>query len=381
MLKKLVTCGAIAATATLITLMNTGMGRAIVVVSTPSDSVVRYGSYSGVARIASRRTSGDLYTCTGSLLRGGLHILTAAHCVTDDRGNRNATRTGVRFVERSGTFAIASNGYYIYPSWRGNLFRGNDLAVLRLSQRVSGVQQYDIYRGASEVGRTFIKVGYGQIGIGNLGARPDLYGTGKLIGLNRFDGRGEDFVIQGKPLPGRQLLFDFDNGTFQNNFFIGSDLGWGYREINVAPGDSGSPSFISNQIAGVTSYRATFSAITDVDNILNSSFGEYASETRASFFQSFITNAVRGRYRSAVIPAAQSSTATTRSLDLATNDQTSLVGVSSTESPTTVPEPSSVLALAAGALGVGVLLRQRQTSASHGHSSLREFIPSATPKF
>ncbi len=39
----------------------------------------------------------DLGSCTGSLLGGGQHILTAAHCVTDGSGNINVSDLDVTF--------------------------------------------------------------------------------------------------------------------------------------------------------------------------------------------------------------------------------------------------------------------------------------------
>ena len=73
------------------------------------------------------------------------------------------------------------------------------------------------------------------------------------------------------------------------------DLGLGNDEVMSAPGDSGGPSFINGQVAGITSYGLRLSRRTgrpprtsDVDNQLNSSYGEFGIDTRVSFFSGWI---------------------------------------------------------------------------------------------
>ena len=352
------------ATATLTTLITAEAGRAIVTVDSPYNHVVPYGRFSGVGQLQIANTAGEVNVCTGSLLRGGQYMRTAAHCLTDELGRRNALSTTVSFTDSPNLYSVASNGYFIYPGWKGNFYSGNDIAVVRLSRKVSGVQQYYIYRSRAEVGRVFTKVGYGNIGTGYLGERTDLYGTGKLFGQNRFDALGEDIpYVRGNPLPGRQLLFDFDNGYDTNNFFIGSDAGLGTKEINAARGDSGGPSFIGSRIAGVTSYRERLSSV-DVDSVSNSSFGEYTGETRVTFFRNFITKAVAGKYRPSRLASASRISPMSSTANLAGSFPVNkeLGDDSSTESSVSVPEPSSVLAiLAFGVLGAGVL-RKRKVS-------------------
>lgn len=158
-------------------------------------------------------------------------------------------------------------------------------------------EQYEIYRGQDEIGRTFTKVGYGRTGIGTEGA---VKGSNPYIlayfGQNRFDALGEDFYGN-LVVPDSQLLYDFDNGMSERNVFLSSnglsDLGLGNKEVNIAPGDSGSPAFIGNLVGGISSYNASDFDI-DIDSVRNSSLGEIAGDVRVSSYASFIDAAVAG---------------------------------------------------------------------------------------
>lgn len=329
----------IVAVGALLTALGTGGGaQAIITAGTPENYVVPPGDFSGVAGLLSLDRSGELSICTGSLLTGGLHLLTAAHCLTDTQGNFEVINTTAIFELSDGFFSldIADDGYFIFPDWSGNLFRGDDIAVLKLAEPApTDVEQYDIYRGADEVGQVFTQVGYGQGGTGDEGAV--LPGGTKRFGQNRFDALGDildPLYRQTFPdftgvVPGSQLLFDFDNGLPENDAFSSlgiSDLGLGNNEVGTGQGDSGGPSFIGNAIAGVSSYGADTISPPDIDTEFNRSFGEIAGNTRVSLYASFVDDAVAGKVSSAVL----------------------------------VPEPSSVLgAIAFGAWGASTLLRRK----------------------
>ncbi|MBC8229691.1 PEP-CTERM sorting domain-containing protein [bacterium] len=62
-----------------------------------------------------------------------------------------------------------------------------------------------------------------------------------------------------------------------------------------APGDSGGPTFIDGEIAGITSYGVTLwggdVSTSDIDGpfpTLNNSFGEFAGDTRVAYYADFI---------------------------------------------------------------------------------------------
>ncbi|MBD1871555.1 trypsin-like serine protease [Cyanobacteria bacterium FACHB-471] len=363
--------------ATLSTLASAEASRAIVTATNNPDArLVEAGAYSGVARLSLTNVSGNTTSCTGSLLRDGLHLLTAAHCITDGQGDRDIVSATASFTELTNSFSVATNGFFILPGWQGDLLSGNDLAILKLTRRVVGVDRYGIYRDTDEVGQIFTKVGYGRIGTGNLGERADLFGRGKLFGQNRFDARAEDFPnLIPNSTPGSQLLFDFDNGRPANNFFADSDLGLGSREVNTAPGDSGSPAFIGKLIAGITTYGERGTGSTDLDDTVNSSFGEYSSETRVSSYRGYIARVLDGTINPSYIPASVLASAATGrdasgtspvaladSLD--TNRETDESSASAT-----VPEPSSLMSLLAATVWGAVCVWKRKPKAGKQLSS------------
>ena len=100
---------------------------------------------------------------------------------------------------------------------------------------------------------------------------------------------------------GDKVLFsDFDDGTAAHDafglFFGLNGLGQGADEVSTSSGDSGGPSFINGQIAGVTSFgiRVFFldGSSSDVDELTNSSFGEFNAFTRVSQYQGWTDSQV-----------------------------------------------------------------------------------------
>jgi hypothetical protein len=247
----------------------------------------------------------DNHSCSGSLLITGRHILTVAHCVTDEFGQPDyisPSEYTVYFNLPSGKVSIPVSQIYIHPEWYSDTNYNNDIAILELSQPApESANRYEIYTGFDEIGQTIQKVGYGGVATGNLGqnVESDIVST-KRIGLNRYDTFGEFFnkyPYYYNMQPGKQLVYDFDNGLPQNDAFgqeFGiQDLGLGLSEIGISPGDSGGPAFINGKIAGLTSTSfPSAKAGVDVTNSLDSSFGEYASDTRVSVFVDWINQII-----------------------------------------------------------------------------------------
>lgn len=91
------------------------------------------------------------------------------------------------------------------------------------------------------------------------------------------------------------LTMDVQNDAF--DFFFGiANLGLGIDEAMSAPGDSGGPSFSNSVITGVTSYGITLEyndgSASDINAILDSSFGEFSGDTRVSSYVSFVDSLV-----------------------------------------------------------------------------------------
>ncbi len=288
-------------------------------------------------------TSQGVFGCTGSLLSTGRHILTAAHCVTNNAGNLNASSVNAHFELASGNLTISGSNITVHPSFNGNVLAGGDIAIIELDSVVPGaVTRYDIYRASNEIGKVGAKAGYGRFGRGNNGDTSNSNGHLRA-GYNRYDTGGETLGFA----PGTQLMFDFDNGNPENDAFGVRNgihgLGLGDREVNSAPGDSGGPTFIDQKIAGVTSY-GLLTPQTDIDNTINSSFGEISGDTRVSFYADFVDAVLAGALFTGHDQAAGSSI---------------LVTVSAIRNS---PTPGAVSAQTAVIAGVG----QGEASASSG---------------
>lgn len=303
----------------LLPLLTQEPGRTIVAVD--EDALLRQislpGEFSGVVSLEGSLT-GDAPTpfCTGSLLTGGQYILTAAHCLTDE--NTTTIVSGLLNQPFAATFDLASgftqvliSDLFVFPGWQGSVLNGGDIALLRLLEPAPAeAEQYDIYRNTDELGQSFLKVGYGDIGTGTTG---DILPNGlfAFFGQNQFEATEADFVdlLFNPPTtvsPLSQLLYDFDSGFPIDNLF--GSLGLGSLEVNTGFGDSGGPAFIGNRIAGLTSYGIGGFGLTfpsDIDTETNSTFGELSGDTRVSTYASFVDAVLAGR----IAPSGQNTAA------------------------------------------------------------------------
>ncbi len=265
------------------------------------------GVYDGVAQVQVERTDlkpGYASFGTSTLLSDGLHMLTAAHLFTTTSGVDVTTAITIYFQTESG-LATRTATAVVNPLWNGDGFSGNDIAIMTLdSPAPADATRYGIYTGTDEVGQTFTTAGYGRTGNGNTGETQPL-DTILRYGQNKIDALGDELnIVSGIQFPAESTLaFDFDNGNAANDafgYFFGIDNTGVAREVGTSHGDSGGPLFIGNQIAGITSLG--FSLIstddnnvvhtTDIDGTTDSSFGEFAVDTRVSAFQTFIAQNV-----------------------------------------------------------------------------------------
>jgi secreted trypsin-like serine protease len=229
--------------------------QAIVTVDDPNNHLVPTGDYSGVVSLDFFGNQG----CTGTLLFSGKHILTAAHCVSiaNAIGLNFLTDVDIVFDLPAGQIVSKINTIYIPLTWDVSTFTGEDIAILRLVQEApTAAERYDIYRDTDEVGKIATTVGYGNFGQGDTGEIDNSRGQKKLFGKNKFDALDGSLNLPISPVNSR-LIVDFDNGnpthdTLGTIFGI-NDLGLSTDEVNTARGDSGSPWFLDNRIAAISS--------------------------------------------------------------------------------------------------------------------------------
>jgi hypothetical protein len=280
-----------------------------------------YPASNGVVALIMEFDNGA-FICSGSLIKNG-SILTAAHCVTDS-ALKTPNKTTAWFyggpdpdtiVPLSGV-PVEIKHYFIHPDYTGEVIDQNDIAVLRLAGAAPGFATvYDLFWTDSLTGVDFNVQGYGRRSLtgGAVGAN---LGTGRLRqGDNRFDSRLGDpdyggfwDGFFGTADVTYSYLSDFDNGLAANDAscflaaFAGvaglpnakyCDLGRGAREVSVAGGDSGGPQFVDGRIAAITSYGLTGGlGFGDVDNFLNSSFGELNGFVPIYIHKSWIASVV-----------------------------------------------------------------------------------------
>lgn len=229
--------------------------------------------------------------CSGVLLGTGQHVLTAAHCLTDSTGMPNVFGLTARFETASIIEQIDYASILVYAGYTGDVFNGNDLAIVTLaSPAPAGANRYSIYRGSDETGQIGVVAGYGATGQGH---EDDSLPAGqRRIGLNRLDADGSAFQFAGAD---SLLLYDFDNGLPQNDglgVVLGlHDLGEGLQEVFPSHGDSGGPTFLNGAVAGLHSFSFRENG-PDVDDALNQSFGEFAADVRVSAFAGWIDSQV-----------------------------------------------------------------------------------------
>lgn len=261
--------------------------------------------YDGVVRIA----IGGYYG-TGALLYGGKAILSVAHLFD---GVSAAQTASVYFETASGNQTIASSSFLVNPNYV-SVNVSSDLALVWLSQSAPiTAERYSLYHDSNEIGEQFTMVGYGIPGVGTTGNIENYSGEHlRLMGENRFDMDAKTLkntlgsTMAWNPVAGTQLLADFDDGTTSHDALglLGGvrDTGAGAFEGIISPGDSGGPAFINGAVAGIASYVTSlnrYNANPDIDDVLNSSFGEIAAWQRVSYYQQWIDQNIRAHYQNA----------------------------------------------------------------------------------
>lgn len=331
------------------------------------------GALDGVARLWFTDSAGASSVCSGTLLAGGRHVLTAAHCADDFSSMRVdfGLVAGVASVSRS----VSVDRVWLAPGWNGTLSTGADLAVLELDAPVTSIQGAVLATG-SALGRDFLFAGQGTTttGASTQGGNWGDWGWAHW-GTNTFDvtskvfkdatgGRGDDTY-------GETWLFDFDavgvGHAVRHNTLAApnnrpmrlhtthrlaqiegddwsSSTGLGASEALLAPGDSGAGAFVWDgtqwRLSGVMSWTMQqcdprSRATCDYSAGNPSSFGDLAAATAVYSHVEWIDGILDARSQPLSVAVA-------------------VVGV--------VPEPSTYGMLGAGLLMLAWLsMRRRNT--------------------
>ena len=289
----------------------------------------RQPAHSGVAQMTMNFGAAGSFVCSGALMQDRIHVLTAAHCVSNGAGTPNPVSTTVRFnrsanpdqvvqgvaTSTSDIAVMSAAQYFVHPDYTGEVIDQNDIAIIRLTQAAPlWVQSYRISTEFNLRGEQFEVAGYGARGPDGRGGAQ--FGTGRLrSGENEWDfrfGAGvfQDFFTQrdsnGEAFFGfadyeHSWVSDFDGlagannascliaSAFTTNLARYCDGAIGPREANTANGDSGGPNFINGRLAGITSYGLSFGGtFGDSDGAVNSSFGEFAGVVPVNIHRGFI---------------------------------------------------------------------------------------------
>lgn len=253
------------------------------------------------------------YYGTGVLLYDGQAILTAAHLFT-----HGSTAATVRFETSAGTQTMATSKVSVMNYDAANT--NNDLAIVWLTGHAPvTANRYELYRSSDEIGKTMTMVGYGQPGTGDSGESLTYTGTQiRQKASNQFDADPATLkaalgsIMSWAPAAGTQLIADFDNGSTAQDalgrFLNVQSTGLGQVEGSISPGDSGGPAFINGKVAGIASYVTSLSQGSthpDINDTLDSSFGEIAAWQRVSAYQQAIDQTLRANYVNAPTKASE----------------------------------------------------------------------------
>ncbi|MEM6334497.1 MAG: PEP-CTERM sorting domain-containing protein [Planctomycetota bacterium] len=266
-------------------------------------------NHDGVGEVLVNTGSLPFLRSSGSLLWTGRHVLTAGHSVTAPSGVIDVSAvfdSTIRFELPGGdvTYTFREEDVTVHPMFNGDVVGGWDVAIIDLGEVVDpSIPRYDIYTGPTPDllnisdplnDLAHIRFGYGRTGTGAVGS---VTASGqKRFGMNVYD----------RAFSRARLVLDFDNGTAANDYHTQllpgtfAHLGLGEDEAVSAPGDSGGPSFIPDPlspgdylIAGLSSYNTRSSGVgSDIDGIINSTFGELAVDANISELSTFIIDNV-----------------------------------------------------------------------------------------
>jgi Trypsin/PEP-CTERM motif len=231
----------------------------------------------GEAALTVGLSTGGHGGCSGSLVGGGAFVLTAAHCFTDDDGNKIATSIDILFGNSN--LDVTATNYVLNPDWNGTISGGGDLALVKLDTPILSIPSYQLDTATTAVGKVVTLAGYGDTGVGDTGYEAHTFGTTLQFGQNRYDFDYDDvpWVYE----------YDFDK-LGDDSFNVTDGPAVGTDEVDIAPGDSGGAALMlvdgAWQIVGV--HEFTICAVDDCDPL--SKFGEKAGDTSVFAYRDWL---------------------------------------------------------------------------------------------
>lgn len=213
-------------------------------------------------------------------------ILTAGHMLDSARA--------VQFT--LGGQSYSASRWIVHPKYTGDLIKGNDVALIQLTEPITSVSPARLYTGHNEFRQTGVFVGYGLSGTGLSGAVTDDRQARAVT--NIIDGTAKEVhgrsVVQNKlPRKATQFIVDFDNPNNPLDSTTGlpapTDL-----EGLISKGDSGGPVFLNDPyggaplLAGLHSFGLFFDALDDSD------YGDVTGHTRVSRYVPWIESVITG---------------------------------------------------------------------------------------
>ncbi|MGE0746665.1 MAG: trypsin-like serine protease [Rhodospirillales bacterium] len=223
-------------------------------------------AFTGVARIIYNdlEAGGGLSLCSGALLAGGMHVVTAGHCV-DGGANWQVT-----FETPGGTATLSVLSAVLHPLYASRpapLAHLNeyDVAILTLAGLAPvDAARYGIAGTLPPDGTPVDLVGYG------LGGSPDgaLAAGVRRHATNNIDAAVATYPNSAVPSPDLPLVM--------STLFGGAGAGEGL----ISPGDSGGPALAGTDIVGI----ATTTTLLDVAGLDDGAFhyGTHANLTNAA---------------------------------------------------------------------------------------------------
>ena len=263
---------------------------------------------------------------TAALLYTGKHILHCKHAIEGaGYGGHTPEDKKYWYIFAEGPEGKVSLEVEKVEAYRSNgelEFEGSlsyDFSIITLKEEApTWIDRYEIYRETDEIGKNYLRVGYGMEGLGEYGRgdgflpkefwSSDTEG-GQLVkryGSNTYDMTEAEFLLKPTftwdaeslgPLEARQamLMSDFDDGTVENDAFGQGNIqemknvkhtGLGKWEVSSSPGNSGGPNFIDGRIAGVGSGgggdHPSGQLIIDGSDVRPDGYGWYTNDSRVS---------------------------------------------------------------------------------------------------